>query len=145
MKFCKKCCIKTYTTSNLSNALRRDKKISEMFNTGAIKLVPKGEVKMEPKNYQLLTMPNTVYKVMAKALALKSENLSRRVDTVWFCAGQKHTRGHDWAAAQEEEMINMDFQKVYDRVRWDFILAVVDKMEFGQVDFEMVQTLFTSA
>ncbi|MCO5611804.1 hypothetical protein L7F22_066063 [Adiantum nelumboides] len=50
---------------------RREGTIQPEFNQGLIKLIPKGQDKMEVKNYRPLTMLNTVYKVMAKALALR--------------------------------------------------------------------------
>lgn len=54
---------------DLLNWWRREGSIPKEFNTGLIKLIPKGQDKLEMKNYRPLTMLNTVYKVMAKALA----------------------------------------------------------------------------
>ncbi|MCO5601918.1 hypothetical protein L7F22_056044 [Adiantum nelumboides] len=53
----------------------------------------------------------------------------------------------DWAAEQEDEyvMINMDLEKAYDRVSWEYILAVIDRMGFGSLFLGMVKTLFQNA
>ena len=53
----------------------------------------------------------------------------------------------DWAAEQDDEyvMINMDLEKAYDRVSWEYILAVVDRMGFGNLFLGMVKTLFQNA
>lgn len=42
-------------------------------------------------------------------------------------------------------MINMDLEKAYDRVSWDFILAVVERQGFGNNFLGMVRTLFQNA
>ncbi|MCO5614304.1 hypothetical protein L7F22_068582 [Adiantum nelumboides] len=42
-------------------------------------------------------------------------------------------------------MINMDLEKAYDRVSWEYILAVIDRMGFGSLFLGMVKTLFQNA
>lgn len=39
----------------------------------------------------------------------------------------------------------MDLEKAYDRVSWDFILAVLGKMGFGSMFRSMTRTLFSNA
>ncbi|MCO5603817.1 hypothetical protein L7F22_057970 [Adiantum nelumboides] len=127
------------------------------FNQGLIKLIPKGQDKMEVKNYRPLTMLNTVYKVMAKALALRVRTVVSQVvhpKQFGFVQGRSIHEAMlnmiiaiDWAAEQEDEyvMINMDLEKAYDRVSWEYILAVIDRMGFGSIFLGMVKTLFQNA
>ena len=42
-------------------------------------------------------------------------------------------------------MINMDLEKAYDRISWEYFLAVVGKMGLGSAFVGMVQTLFRNA
>ncbi|MCO5599452.1 hypothetical protein L7F22_053556 [Adiantum nelumboides] len=60
---------------DLLNLWKREGTIQPEFNQpefkGLIKLIPKGQDKLEVKSFRPLTMLNTVYKVMTKALALR--------------------------------------------------------------------------
>lgn len=47
----------------------------EEMNTRVIKLIHKGGERMEVKTYRPLTILNTEYKIMAKALALRIRTL----------------------------------------------------------------------
>lgn len=42
-------------------------------------------------------------------------------------------------------IINMDLEKAYDRVHWEYILAVIEKMGFGALFIGMVKTFFSNA
>ncbi|MCO5546955.1 hypothetical protein L7F22_000394 [Adiantum nelumboides] len=142
---------------DLLNHWRREGTIQPEFNQGLIKLIPKGQDKMEVKNYRPLTMLNTVYKVMAKALALRVRTVvSQVVHPKQFGLVQGRSihetmlnviTAIDWAAEQEDEyvMINMDLEKAYDKVSWEYILAVIDRMGFGSLFLGMVKTLFQNA
>ncbi|MCO5580729.1 hypothetical protein L7F22_034599 [Adiantum nelumboides] len=102
-------------------------------------------------------MLNSVYKVMAKALALRIKNVVNQVvhpKQFGFVQGRSIHEAIlnvitaiDWAAEQDQNyvMINMDLEKAYDRVSWDFILAVVDRLGFGNNFLGMVKTLFQNA
>ncbi|MCO5609773.1 hypothetical protein L7F22_064005 [Adiantum nelumboides] len=127
------------------------------FSQGLIKLIPKGQDRLEIRNYRPLTMLNSVYKVMAKALALRIKYVVNQVvhpKQFGFVQGRSIHEAIlnvitaiDWAAEQDQDyvMINMDLQKAYDRVSWDFILAVVDRLGFGNNFLGMVKTLFQNA
>lgn len=142
---------------DLLNACRTDGCMLESINTGLIKLIPKNGDKFDVKNYRPLTMLNTVYKVMAKALASRIKSLvSQRVHPMQY--GFVHGRSiHEailnvisaveWASEQEEEyvIVNMDLEKAYDRAGWEFLHAVIEKIGFGTMFVKMVNTLFTNA
>ena len=99
-------------------------------------------------------MLNTVYKVMAKALAMRikaiiSQTIHPR--QYEFVQGRSIHEAIlnvitaiGWAVEQEEEyvMINMDLEKTYDRISWEYLLAIVRKMGLGSTFVGMVQTLF---
>ena len=42
-------------------------------------------------------------------------------------------------------MINMDLEKAYDQIGWEYLLAVIRKMGFGEPFLKMVSTLFQNA
>ncbi|MCO5572642.1 hypothetical protein L7F22_026400 [Adiantum nelumboides] len=142
---------------DLLNHWRREGTNQPEFNQGLIKLIPKGQDKMEVKNYRPLIMLNTVYKVMAKALDLRVRTVVSQVvhpKQFGFVQGRSIHEAMlnvitaiDWAAEQEDEyvMINMDLEKAYDRVSWEYILAVIDRMGFGSLFLGMVKTLFQNA
>ncbi|MCO5560132.1 hypothetical protein L7F22_013739 [Adiantum nelumboides] len=142
---------------NLLNHWRKEGSIQPNFNQGLIKLNPKGQDRLEIRNYRPLTMLNSVYKVMAKALALKIKYVVNQVvhpKQFGFVQGRSIHEAIlnvittiDWAAEQDQDyvMINMDLEKAYDRVSWDFILAVVDRLGFGNNFLGMVKTLFQNA
>lgn len=142
---------------DLLNAWRNEGSIPERFNTGLIKLIPKGGDRLDTRNYRPLTMLNSVYKVMAKALALRIRStVSQIVHPRQFGFVQGRSiheaifnaiTAVDWASEQDEEyiMINMDLEKAYDRVGWEFLLAVIQKMGLGDSFSGMVSTLFQNA
>ncbi|MCO5590485.1 hypothetical protein L7F22_044455 [Adiantum nelumboides] len=142
---------------DLLNLWRREGTIQPEFNKGLIKLIPKGQDKLEVKSFRPLTMLNTVYKVMAKALTLRIRTVVGQVvhsKQFGFVQGRSIHEAIlnvitaiDWAAEQEDEyvMINMDLEKAYDRVSWEYILAVVERMGFGELFTGMVKTLFQNA
>ncbi|MCO5562050.1 hypothetical protein L7F22_015676 [Adiantum nelumboides] len=141
----------------LLNHWRREDTIQPEFNQGLIKLIPKGQDNMEVKNDRPLTMLNNMYKVMAKALALRVRTVVSQVvhpKQFGFVQGRSVHEAMlnvitaiNWAAEQEDEyvMINMDLEKAYDRVSWEYILAVIDRMGFGSLFLGMVKTLFQNA
>ncbi|MCO5597661.1 hypothetical protein L7F22_051742 [Adiantum nelumboides] len=128
---------------DLLNHWRKEGSIQPNFNQGLIKLIPKGQDRLEIRNYRPLTMLNSVYKVMAKALVLRIKYVVNQVvhpKQFGFVQGRSIHEAIlnvitaiDWAAEQDQDyvMINMDLEKAYDRVSWDFILAVVDRLGFG--------------
>ncbi|MCO5554955.1 hypothetical protein L7F22_008495 [Adiantum nelumboides] len=142
---------------DLLNHSRKEGSIQPNFNQGLIKLIPKGQDRLEIKNYRPLTMLNSVYKVMAKALALRIKYVVNQVvhpKQFGFVQGRSIHEAIlnvitaiDWAAEQDQDyvMINMDLEKAYDRVSWDLILAVVDRLGFGNNFLGMVKTLFQNA
>ncbi|MCO5603738.1 hypothetical protein L7F22_057890 [Adiantum nelumboides] len=142
---------------DLLNHWRKEGSIQPNFNQGLIKLIPKGQDRLEIRNYRPLTMLNSVYKVMAKALALRIKYVVNQVvypKQFGFVQGRSIHEAIlnvitaiDWAAEQDQDyvMINMDLEKAYDRVSWDFILAVVDRLGFGNNFLGMVKTLFQNA
>ncbi|MCO5582925.1 hypothetical protein L7F22_036828 [Adiantum nelumboides] len=114
---------------DLLNLWRREDAIQPEFNKGLIKLIPKGQDKLEVKSFRPLTMLNTILRGSIHEAIL---NVITAID---------------WAAEQEDEyvMINMDLEKAYDRVSWEYILAVVERMGFGELFTGMVKTLFQNA
>ncbi|MCO5557342.1 hypothetical protein L7F22_010905 [Adiantum nelumboides] len=142
---------------DLLNHWRKEGSIQPNFNQGLIKVIPKGQDRLEIRNYRPLTMLNSVYKVMAKALALRIKYVVNQVvhpKQFGFVQGRSIHEAIlnvittiDWAAEQDQDyvMINMDLEKAYDRVSWDFILAVVDRLGFGNNFLGMVKTLFQNA
>lgn len=48
----------------------------------------------------------------------------------------------DWASMQDEDYINMNLDKAYERTRWDYILAILNKADIGSRFCRLVETLF---
>lgn len=99
-------------------------------------------------------MFNVVYKVMTKALAIRIKStISRVIHPMQYRFVQGKSTHEailnvittiDWAEELEEEyiMINMHLEIAYDRVGWEYLLAVVEKMGFGTLYLNMVKSLF---
>lgn len=64
---------------DMINAFRAAGALPKTLNTGLIKLIPKGGDRLETRNYRPLTMLNSVYKVMAKALANRIKDVVGQV------------------------------------------------------------------
>ena len=127
------------------------------INEGLIKLIHKKGPKEDIGNWTPLTMLNNVYKVIAKALALR---LSKHMKQ-WITKEQKgFIKGRyildsiiaSWEGIEHAEKTNqdfiffkIDFDKAYDRIHWDYILQSLGDMGLGPNFTNMVKTLFGNA
>ncbi|XP_020973015.1 uncharacterized protein LOC110269490 [Arachis ipaensis] len=113
-------------------------------NVTWVTLAPKFVAAKEIKDFRSISMVGCVYKVISKVLV-------RRMRTVMpglvgetqsvFVKGRKIYDGAliacetvQWLKTRKKKaaIIKLDFQKVYDRVRWSFVDIVLQKMGFGQ-------------
>ena len=127
------------------------------INQGLIKLIHKKGPKEDLGNWRALTMLNNVYKIIAKALALRLSNNMKH----WITKEQKgFIKGRYildsiialWEGIEHVEKTNQDFiffkvgfDKAYDRISWDYILQSLGDMGLGPNFIHMVKTLFGNA
>lgn len=126
-------------------------------NQGLIKLIHKKGPKEEVGNWRPLTMLNSVYKIIAKALARR---LTLHMDS-WISKEQKGFikgrfildaiialwEGFEYAEKSNQDFLflKIDFEKAYDKIHWDFILQSLRDMGLGPQFTHMVKTLFGNA
>ena len=119
--------------------------IPRRANMTWVTLIPKREEAEEIKDYRPISMIGCFYKVVAKILAnrMKHVLLDLVGDTLTaFVQGRQILDGAlianefvHWVKKRKKETIIMklDFQKVYDSIRWTFVDQVLQKMGFGGV------------
>lgn len=111
--------------------------LGEFINKGIVKLIPKEGDKVLIKNWRPITLLNVSYKILAKALATRLEKILRK----FICSTQtRFIKGRYilenlvtswesmvWARTsnQDAAMFLVDFEKAYERVKWDFMLMML--------------------
>ncbi|XP_057747591.1 uncharacterized protein LOC130966784 [Arachis stenosperma] len=97
----------------------------------------------EIKDLRLISMVGDVYKVISKVLCRRLRRVMLRLVGKTHSAFVKGRKIHDgiliacdtvqWLKLRKKAfaIIKLDFQKVYDRVKWNFVNIVLAKMEFG--------------
>ena len=128
------------------NVLNSNMSMVEINKTN-ITLVPKIKHPTKMSDFRPISLCNVVYKLISKVLAnhLKvilpqiisenqSEFLSGRLitDNVLVAFELMHYLEHKKEGKEGFVAIKLDMSKVYDRVEWDFIKQVMEKMGFHE-------------
>ena len=128
------------------------------FSEGMIFLIPKeGGDREEIRHWRPITILNSAYKILAKALSLRLQPLLGRLihDTQTGFVKERSILDNIftfWEAVslarlREEPLVVLllDFEKAYDRVDWDFLEATMLRMGFPWPWIQGVAALYRSA
>lgn len=105
-------------------------------------------------NYYPITLINTDYKILAKALALRLQSCVKEVistDQTGFPSGRyigmnvhciQDAIDHAKNCKQEGFVVACDFQKAFDTVNWELIRRAMEWFGLGEVFTDMNGTLY---
>ncbi|KAH7433492.1 hypothetical protein KP509_07G071800 [Ceratopteris richardii] len=135
------------------NEIWRDQRMPYSFKLGKIKLIPKLEVPKRIKDGRPITMMSIIYKIFAEIFALRLKCIIHKVvhpSQIGFI----HQRSiydnifltqmlleHAASSSQEAIGIQLDFEKAFDLIRWEFIAIVLKKLGFGTKVCRLIYTL----
>ncbi|GLJ49275.1 hypothetical protein SUGI_1041170 [Cryptomeria japonica] len=124
-----------------SDALERGS-LGRNINRGIIKLIPKEGDKALIKNWRPITLLNVSYKILAKILALRLQDILPKIISstqTGFIKGRyilenviTSWEAMNWAKLSQQNcaMLLLDFEKAYDRVEWNFISMTLEAFGF---------------
>lgn len=131
--------------------------LGPIINKGIIKLIPKGKNEDSIAGWHPITLLNTSYKIITKTLAIRIKPIVQmivRAEQTGFLKG-KYILDNlmlawetaEWAqqSGQNALIVKLDFHKAYDRIRWSFILKMLQWLGFGPKILKHVQMLFQDA
>ncbi|KAL3685602.1 hypothetical protein R1sor_003624 [Riccia sorocarpa] len=131
--------------------------ILPFFNRGTITLLQKEGDSTLLKNKRPITLLNAIYKIWAKGLQLRLSPVLQRLIT-WeqnaFIPGrQLHSTvmlcNEAIFEAKSKKvdivLLSIDFRKAFDTLRWSFLYAALEKMQFGEAFIGMIKALNDSA
>ena len=119
-----------------------------------ITLLDKGKDRSLLKNWRPISLLNVDYKIMSKALANRCKKyLSKLIceNQVGFVKGRNITDNIRSVSdilqfLKDEEqpgiMVNIDFEKAFDSVNWEFMLLTLEKFNFGPSLVKWVKTIY---
>lgn len=129
--------------------------LSHEQRRGVITLIPKKDCdRRELSSWRPITLLNTDYKVLTKALALRLQSCVKEVisvDQTGFLSGRfigmnvrtiQDALDHSQEAQEEGFVFACDFQKAFDTVNWKLIQRALEWFGFGEVFADMVSTLY---
>lgn len=126
--------------TSLLNEVCQQGVLPDWMNKGMVRLIPKGFDRLHPKDWRPITLLNLSYKVLAKLLATQIKfTLPRLLNERQFGFLQGRSINDatlvslDLALTTGKQFIlcNLDLEKAYDRIHWDFILRTMEKIGFG--------------
>ena len=116
-------------------------KFMRSLNSTFLVLIPKKENAVDIKDYRPISLVGGLYKILAKVLA---NRLRRVVRQVVSTTQNAFVEGRQILDAVLNEVIDallkikekgllckLDIEKAYDRLNWDFLLEVMEKMALG--------------
>ena len=128
------------------------------LSDGLIYLIPKeGGDREEIRHWRPITILNSAYKILAKALSLrlqpmlehlihttqtgfvKERSILDNIFTFWEAVSLSRLQAHPIA------VLLLDFEKAYDRVDWSFLEETMQRMGFPDVWIRGVSALYRSA
>lgn len=132
--------------------------LSSSMTEGMIKIIYKKKgAKTELKNYRPISLLNCDYKILAKVMANRlkmvlptiihtsqayavlnrdiSDVINSIRDKIWFLAKEK----------QKGFVLNIDFEKAFDRVEHDFLFDTLEAFDFGENFIGCLRSLYSDA
>lgn len=125
------------------------------INKGVIKLLPKNGDKYQVKNWRPITLLNLSYKILAKLLAKRIVGMLNNIVSVsqtGFIKGKYILENlitswevMKWGKDSKQNvcMVLLDFEKAYDRIEWNFVIKILEKLGFPPSFYRWVNILFT--
>lgn len=129
----------------------------EFFNKGLVCLCLKTGDLWEVKQWRPITLLTFVYKLVAKALAIRIHPFMDawvEPEQRGFVAGRtiadnlllfREAKWHAYATQQEVTFLQLDYSKAYDMLEWHFLHAGLQKLGFGPVFCRWVRILCEDA
>ncbi|KAH6556066.1 hypothetical protein KP509_1Z207400 [Ceratopteris richardii] len=108
-----------------------------------IKLIPKVQVPKRMEDWRPISMMSIIYKIFAKIFALRLKPIMHKIthpSQTGFVYGRsiydnifltQILMEHAISSNQQIVGMQIDFEKAFDRIRWDFIAVVLKKLGFG--------------
>ena len=140
----------------VNSALSRAKLPSQMTQ-GAITLIHKSGPTEELGNWQPITLFNTAYKILAKALQLRLKPLLPEIvssDQTAFVS-QRFILDNVFVTQEVIDisrrtkqpllLLKVDFKKAFDKVSWPFLFASMRKLGIGPRFVALTELLFNGA
>ncbi len=130
---------------------------SAFINKGLITLIPKTGDRSKLRNWRLITLLGSVYKILAKALAGRLQAFLPciiRSNQTGFVKGRSifdnafiAQDSLDWAVESDQDLVLLllDFEKAFDRIEWDFLFTALTKLGFSGTWVRWVRTLYHEA
>ncbi|KAI9919546.1 hypothetical protein PsorP6_017313 [Peronosclerospora sorghi] len=121
----------------------------------AVVLLHKKESRAEPGNYRPIALVPVDVKVLSKSLTHRLQSVIPDLihpDQKGFVEGRSihhHVRSlvdlQDLATRRDEEAyaLFLDFQKAFDRVNWDYMFRLLERMGFGTTFIQWIKLLYT--
>jgi exonuclease III len=127
------------------------------FNKGWVCPLYKKKEKTDPANYRPITLLNSDYKIMTKALAMRLARVAGHMihpDQAGFVPGRSifdHVRLSkamiDYAEAHEENgiIVALDQEKAYDRIRHDYLWRTLEAFKVPETMIKTIRLLYENA
>jgi exonuclease III len=127
------------------------------FNAGWLCPLYKKKDRTNPANYRPITLLNTDYKLMTKALSMRlAKTISKMIheDQAGFIAGRSifdHVRltqtviAHAEAEEQNRVIIALDQEKAYDRIQHDYLWRTLEEFRVPAPFIKAIKALYTGA
>ena len=133
-----------------------NKQLSQDQKIAVINLLPKKDKDLRfLKNWRPVSLLNTDYKILTKALAQKLQNVIGQIvnrDQIGYIKGrfigETIRTIHDIVYLTEEQNMNgfitlIDFEKAFDSIEWNFLFKCLKTFNFGDAFLDWIKILYT--
>ena len=126
------------------------------FNYGIITLLTKVKEANSIKQYRPICLLNVIYKIFTKALMLSLDKVMGRIINKSQSGSLKnrnimdgimalHEILHDTRIKKKDGLVlKLDFEKVYDKLNWDFLFECLRQRGFGAKWCEWIKMVMSS-
>lgn len=139
------------------NDFHRDGKLPSGSNSSFIALIPKSPNALHPSQFRPISLMNALLKLLTKVMANRLKpfmpHLVSQHQTA-FIKGRQITDGilitSELVALLKNQktsglIFKIDFEKAFDRVKWDYVYETLSSMNFGSRWITWIQKLFESS
>jgi hypothetical protein len=129
----------------------------EWTNKGLITLIPKSGDHAKIGNWRPITLLGSLYKILAKTLARRLQNLLPnviRLNQTGFVEGRNildntflAQEAQEWVEENNQDLVLLllNFEKAFDRIEWSFLFEALARIGFCSKWIRWVNSLYTSA